>query len=229
VYLPRPSVWLFATFTEGYEAPAPGQFGQGGRPLQPIDSESIEAGIKANILGPRLALTGSYYRIRQTNVAELDTLGFYRQIAEGRSEGVELEAVGSPVRGLEVLAGYAWCDAEITEDLAGFEGNALPNAPRHKANAWARYRFAEPWLRRLMLAAGLVHVSERFVGRDNAVRLPAFSRVDLTASVELLGPRLTLGLVAQNVGDARYVTSGTRVAFFAGPPRRLAVNLGSTF
>jgi iron complex outermembrane receptor protein len=133
------------------------------------------------------------------------------------------------VRGLELLAGYAFCDAEITDDLAGFEGLALPNAPRHKANAWVRYRFPDNRLRRLMLSAGVVHVGDRFATRDNAVRIPAYTRVDLTASVDLLGPRLVLGLVAQNVGDARYVTSGTRAAFFAGPPRRLAASLATAF
>jgi iron complex outermembrane receptor protein len=229
VFLPRPSLSLYATYTEGFEPPAPGQFAEGGRPLEPIESESIEAGVKASLLVSRLSFSGAVYRIRQTNVAELDPAGFYRQIAEGETTGVELEAVGSPVRGLEVLAGYAWCDAEITGDLAGFEGNALPNAPRHKANVWTRYRFAEDRLRRLTLGAGVVHVGERYATRDNAVRVPAYTRVDLTASVELAGPRLTLGLVAQNVGDVRYVTSGTRTAFFAGPPRRLAVSLGSTF
>jgi iron complex outermembrane receptor protein len=162
-------------------------------------------------------------------VAEPDARGFYRQIAEGESTGFELEAAGSPVPGLQLIAGYAFCDAEITEDLAGFEGLALPNAPRHKANAWVRYRFAEPAFRRLALGAGVVHVAERFTTRDNAVRLPAYTRFDATASVELVGPRLVLGFVAQNLGNARYVTSGTRVAFLAGAPRRLAVSLNSRF
>ena len=229
VFLPRPSVSLYASYAQGFEAPAAGQLAEGGGPLQPIDSESLEAGVKASLLGARLALSAAAYRIRQTGVAELDARGFYRQIAEGESTGVELEAVGSPTRGLQLLAGVAWCDAEISEDLSGFGGRALPNAPRHKANAWVRYRFAEPWARRLTLAAGVVHVGERFVTRDNLVKLPAYTRVDLSASVELLGPRLVLGVVAANVGDTRYVTTGTRGAYLAGSPRRVAVSLGSAF
>src|SRR5262249_16841804 len=177
----------------GSAPPARGPSPEGGGPPEPIESSSLEAGVKASILGARLALSGAVYRIRQTNVAELDTAGFYRQIAEGESRGVELEAVGSPARGLELLAGYAWGDAEITRDVAGFAGNALPNAPRHKANAWARYRFAEERLRRLTVALGLVHVGERFTTRDNRVRMPPYTRVDATMRVELVGPRLALG------------------------------------
>lgn len=229
VYLPRPSWSVYASYADGFEPPAPGQFAEGGRPLEPTDSRSLEGGLKANVLAGRLSLAVAAYRIRQTGVAELDPAGFYRQIAEGESTGFEIEAVGSPVPGLEVLAGYAWCRAEITQDLGGFEGKALPNAPRHKANGWVRYRFAQEPYRRLTLGAGLVHVSERFTTRDNAVRLPPYTRVDLTASVELAGPRLVLGLVAENVGDVRYVTSGTRSALFAGPPRRLALALTSAF
>src|SRR5262249_62089234 len=110
-----------------------------------------------------------------------------------------------------------------------FAGNALPNAPRHKANAWLRYRFAEQRLRRLTLAAGVVHVGERYSTRDNLVRMPAYTRVDATASLELVGPKLVLGLVAQHASDTRYVTSGTRGAYIAGPPRRLAVSPPSAF
>jgi iron complex outermembrane receptor protein len=229
VFLPRPSISLFASYSQGYEAPAPGQFAEGGGPLDPIESESFEAGAKASVLGARLALSGSVYRIRQTGVAEADARGFYRQIAEGESTGVELEAVGTPVPGLEVLAGYSWCDARISQDLSGFEENALPLAPRHKANAWVRYRFAPERLRRLTLGAGVLHVSERFATRDNAVRLPPYTRIDLTASLELAGPKLVLGLVATNLADTRYVTSGTRGAFIAGSPRRLAASLTSRF
>src|SRR5262245_5879554 len=229
VFLPRPSFSLFASYSQGFEPPAPGQFGEGGRPLDPIDSESLEAGAKVSLLGARLAVSAAGFRIRQTNVAEADARGFYRQIAEGESTGVEIEVVGSPAPGLEVLAGYAWCDSEITQDLAGFVGKALPSAPRNKANVWVRYRFAEDWLRRLTVSAGLVHVGDRFATRDNVVRVPSYTRVDLTASLQLVGPRLALGLVAENVGNARYITSGNRTVFFAGPPRRLAFSLTSAF
>jgi outer membrane receptor protein involved in Fe transport len=57
--------------------------------------------------------------------------------------GVETELLGSLIAGLGISAGYAWNRTEVTRDAAGFVGRALPNAPRHKANVWARYRFNE--------------------------------------------------------------------------------------
>ena len=80
-----------------------------------------------------------------------------------------------------------------------------------------------------MVAGGVVYVAERFTARDNAVVVPAFTRLDGSASYELAGPRLVLGLVAQNLTDRRYVTSGNGGIFFVGPTRRVAVQLTSMF
>jgi iron complex outermembrane receptor protein len=227
VFRARPMLSIYASYAEGFEPGVPGQFLEDGRALDPVESRSLEAGLKADWLGGRLAASLAGFGIRQTNVPEPDARGFYRQIAEGESRGVEAEIVGNPARGLIVRAGYAWTDAEIAEDAAGFAGNALPNAPEHKANLWARYRLPGR-LERLALAAGVVHVSERFTARDNRVRIPPYTRLDSSALVDLVPSRLELTLVGQNLTNARYVTSET-AGFFAGPPRRLAATLTARF
>ena len=228
-FLPRPDVSLYATYSDGFEAPAPSQFSEDGTLLAPVTSRSYEAGVKTQLLGQRLGFVASGFLIRQTNVPEPDLLGFYRQIGEGRSAGLELEGVGSPVAGLRVRAGYAYTTTEITHDTTGFVGNELPNAPRHKLDLWAHYRFGHHAMRGLAVGGGVVHVSERFTTRDNLVRLPPYTRFDAVASYEVVGPKLVLTLAVQNLTDVRYVTSGTGQVFFAGPPRRLAVSVASTF
>ena len=79
------------------------------------------------------------------------------------------------------------------------------------------------------IAGGVVHVSDRFTGGDNVVVAPVYTRADATAFYEIAGPRLTLGLSAQNLTNRRYVTSGAGRVFFAGPPRRLALQMTSAF
>ena len=157
--------------------------------------------------------------------------GFRRFTADatGPLKGIELEAVGSPVRGLAVRGGYAWTRTEITRDTSGFTGRELPNAPPHKANFWLQYRVPSGALRGLMAGAGVVYVSDRFTSRDNAVRVPAYTRLDATASYALGSPRLTLALAALNLTNALYVTSGTGRIYFVGPPRRLSLTLGALF
>jgi iron complex outermembrane receptor protein len=190
---------------------------------------SFEAGAKADLLNQRISLTGAGFRIRRTNVPEADPRGFYRQIGEGQSHGMELEAVGVLAPGLTTRAGYAWTQTEITRDTLGSVGRELPNAPRHKAHLWVRYRFTHAAVRGLMVAGGAVYESERFTARDNVITAPAYTRLDASSSWPLPGRRLTLGIVVENLTDLRYVRSGAGGVFFAGPPRRLAVQLTSSF
>jgi outer membrane receptor protein involved in Fe transport len=80
-----------------------------------------------------------------------------------------------------------------------------------------------------MIAAGVVHESERFTNRDNMIVAPAYTRFDASSSWELPGRRVTLGVVAENLTDLRYVRSGAGGVFFAGPPRRVAAQMTSSF
>ena len=227
----RPSPWfsVFATYARGFEPPAPGQYLEDGRGLEPAEHESIEGGAKAELGGGLVSVTGAAFHIRRTNVPEADVRGFYRQIGEGESRGIELEMAGSLAPGLGLRGGYAWTSTEVTRDTGGFVGRELPNAPRHKAQIWGRYRVPEGALRSLTASAGIVYVSDRFTGRDNLVVAPAFTRLDTSASYEIPGPRLTLGVVAHNLTNRRYVTSGSGVVFYAAPPRRIAVQLTTAF
>jgi iron complex outermembrane receptor protein len=229
VVLPRPWLSVYSTAARGFEPPTPGQYLEDGRAVVPADNSSIEAGVKADVPGSRLALTGAVYGIRRTNVPEAVTGGFYRQIGEGKSRGIEAGLHGGLVRGLDIDAGYAWTRTEITRDVAGVIGRELPNAPRHKANVWVRYRFPEGRLRHVTLATGVVHVSNRFVAGDNVIIAPAYTRLDASGSYELAGARLKLSAGVQNVANTRYVTSGAGAALYAGAPRRVAFQITSSF
>jgi outer membrane receptor protein involved in Fe transport len=139
----------------------------------------------------------------------------------------ELEVSGTFTPGLGLRGGYSWTDTEITRDSSGFVGFDVPNAPPHKAQLWMSYRFPSRVLNRLMVAGGAVRASSQFTSRDNLVEAPGFTRFDASASYELAGPRLTVGLVAQNLTNRRYVTSGAGTNLYAAPLRRLAVQLRS--
>jgi iron complex outermembrane recepter protein len=229
VILPRPWFSVYSTYTQGFEPPAPGQYLEDGRAPALSENGVVEAGLKADLAGQRLSLTAAGFHIRRTNVPETDPKGFIRQIGEAASRGLEFEAIGTLRPGWSVRSGYAWTETEITRDTSGFVGRELPNAPRHKADLWTRYQFPSGTIRNLMIGAGVVHVSDRFTARDNVVVAPSYTRFDASASCDLAGPRLTLGLVAQNLTDLHYVTSGNGGLLFAGPARRVAVQVTSRF
>jgi iron complex outermembrane receptor protein len=229
VFLARPWLSIYSTYTQGFEPPAPGQYLEDGRAPALSRNSSFEGGVKADLVAQRVSVTAAGFGIQRTNVPEADPRGFTRQIGEARSRGIEVETVGRLVAGLSVRGGYAWTITEITQDSGGVVGRDLPNAPRHKAELWMRYRFARDASRGLMIAAGLVHVSNRFSARDNVIVVPYYTRYDASASYPLAGSRLGVGVVAQNLTNLRYVTSGSGAGYFAGPSRRLAIQVTSAF
>ena len=80
-----------------------------------------------------------------------------------------------------------------------------------------------------MLAGGVVAVASQYTARNNLTVLPSYTRFDASTSYELAGPRLTLALIAQNLPNERYATSGTATTFIAAPLRRVALQLTSVF
>ena len=229
VVLPRPWLSMYSTYAQSFAPPAPGQYLEDGRGLAPSESEMLEGGVKADLYGRRLSATAAVFSIRRTNVAEADARGFYRQIGEAASHGLEVEAVGSIARGLALRGGYSWTNTEITRDTSGFVGRELPNAPPHKAQVWGRYRFTQGGLSGLMLAGGVVSVASQYTARNNLTALPHYTRIDASTSYEFAAPGLKLALIVQNLTNRQYATTGAGATFIAAPLRRMTVELAKRF
>jgi iron complex outermembrane receptor protein len=227
LFRPRASLSVYTSYARGFEPPAPGQYLEGGRPPDLSDHWMVEAGVKGDLPGDRVTAAAAGFYIERSNVPEADPRGFVRPIGAARSRGLELELVGLVAPGLTARAGYAFTDTTITRDALGGLGRELPNAPPHTAHVWLRYRLTEGILSGLMVAGGAVYSSDRFTSRDNLVVAPAYTRFDFTCSKALAGPRLAIGLVAENLTDRRYVRSGANRVLFAAPPRRIALQFSS--
>jgi iron complex outermembrane receptor protein len=227
--LPRQWLSMYTTYAQGLSPPAPGQYRDDGRGLEPSENAMLEAGVKVDLDGQRFTVTTAAFRIRRTNVPEADAQGFYRQIGEAASRGLEVEAVGRIARGLTIRGGHSWTRTEITRDISGFVGRELPNAPRHKTQVWTRYRVARGSRTGPMLAAGVVSVGPQYTSRNNLIAIPGYLRLDASTSYDLAGPRLTVALIGQNLTDRRYATTGAGATFIAAPQRRLALQLTTLF
>jgi iron complex outermembrane receptor protein len=229
VFLPRPWLSLYASWSQGFEPPAADERSEDGRALEPTYSRSVEAGIKMELLNKSLIVTAAGFGMWQTNVAEFDSRGFYRQIGEGASRGIELELSGSPARGLVVRAGYAWDHTEITKDTAGFVGRQLPNAPDDKAELWVNYEARRGAPAPFSLGAGVVYVGQRFGDRANSFRLRAYTRLDATLAWRWRQGVAGLVLAGENLANARYATSASSSYVWVGSPRRVALTLTTSF
>ena len=168
--------------------------------LAPEEFRNLEAGVKWD-LTDALALTAAIYRLDRDNTRATDPVTG-NTVLSGKSltEGVEVSLVGRVTDKLDVSLGYVLQDGEIRATTAAAPaGRKLAQLPRHQASAWGRYNFSK----RFGLGLGLIHQSSQFATISNAVRLPAFTRIDAAAYYDLTDA-VTLQLNVENLTDTDY-------------------------
>lgn len=93
--------------------------------------------------------------------ANWNPTGFYMKGGNDERKGLEVEVLGRVNSNFELIAGYAYIDAQYKEHNAYYEGSAPLNTPKHTANGWARYQFDKGFLNGLSLGAGVYFIGER--------------------------------------------------------------------
>jgi iron complex outermembrane recepter protein len=181
VYQPIPPVSLYASWSRSF-FPL-GDFGDrnaDGTPFEPTTGEQFEVGVKTEFLDGRLAATLALYDITRQNVLtdDPDRPDFRIQVGEQRSQGVELDVAGEILPGWNLIASYAYTDAEITEDNSGNEGNRPNNVPQHSGSFWTTYEIQSGDLQGLGLGAGIFVVGDRSGDLANTFDLPSYVRTD---------------------------------------------------
>src|SRR5690606_3154501 len=119
------------------------------RTFEPEHANQLEFGVKTNLWSDRLTATASFYDIRVSNVVTGDPENPNNSLQGGEveSKGFEIARNASPVKGLNLIAGYAHNDSKV---LDGDEGNVwletgrrpIYSGPSDLVNAWATYTFS---------------------------------------------------------------------------------------
>lgn len=126
-----------------------------------------EAGIKSDWLDKRLRVNVTAYLINNKNMsipvydAQWNPTGFFTKGGNDERKGIEVEVLGRVLESLEVVAGYAYIDAQYKSHASYYEGSAPLNTPKHTANGWIKYGFSERIMKGLSLAAGIYYIGER--------------------------------------------------------------------
>ncbi|MBW8361200.1 MAG: TonB-dependent receptor, partial [Kaistella sp.] len=131
--------------------------------FDPERANQWEAGLKANLIDNRLSLTVSYYDIKVSNKIMPDPLTPNRTVQGGTvfSKGFEFSAVGNPVEGLNLIAGFSKNKSETTEGDPSYIGLRPEEAgPEILANFWANYKVQHGILKDLTAGFGLNYASE---------------------------------------------------------------------
>ncbi len=206
VYQPIKSVSLFASFSQSYN-PDPFSVTVEGTSVKPSVGTQYEVGVKGEFLEQKLSTTLAAYQINKTNVATTDpnNTDFSIALGEVRSRGIELDVAGKILPGWDVIASYAYTNAEITEDTEIPLGTKFVNVPENSASLWTSYEIQQGSLQGLGLGAGIFFVDDRPGDSDNSFELPSYVRTD--AALYYKQNDWKVGLNFQNLFDVDYIRS----------------------
>lgn len=184
-----------------------------GNVFKPTYGKQIEGGIKYQLRGFNALFTAAYFSLTQSNVLTTDPVNanFQVQTGEVRSDGVEVSAVASPVKALNLRASYTHLDPLVTHDNSGLQGKRPAGVPRDIASAWADFTFQNGGLRGFGLGGGGRYLGRQFANTTNTYSIPSTTIFDLNAHYDLgmLTPRLkgwSLAVAATNLTDKIYVS-----------------------
>jgi outer membrane receptor for ferric coprogen and ferric-rhodotorulic acid len=197
----------------------------GGR-LAPLEGKSMEVGVKGS-LDSGLSLTAALFKTEQQNVAEYVGLGANGQSVynglDYKSHGVELQASGQALPGLDLLAGYTY--VRIDDD----EGDrARKYVPTHSFRGLATYRL--PSFPKAKVGTRVSWQGPVESDSNSAVRQNAYALVDLMASYDI-DSHWSTALNFNNVTDRKYLLSLYESATSAnyGAPRNLTASVTWTY
>lgn len=206
----------------------------GGEGLKPTMGEMFEAGVKYQPPGMNSFVQVAAFQITQSDVAASDTAhtGYYTQIGEIRSRGIEVEARASLTENLDLIGTYAYTQATITQSTtADAVGKDAPSVPRNMASLWADYTIGRGAFEGLGLGGGLRYIDTTPGNETNTFRVPAFTLYDAAIRYDLgaVSEKMKGASVALNVSnlfDKEYIAScSSETSCFYGLRRTVIASL----
>jgi len=112
---------------------------------------------------------------------------------------------GEILPGWNIIAGYAYTDARITQDNSLPIGNRLNNVPEHSLSLWTTYELQKGNLQGLGFGLGLFYLGDRQGDLANSFNLPSYLRTD--AAIFYKRDRFRAALNIRNLFDLKYFES----------------------
>ncbi|WP_278069098.1 TonB-dependent receptor plug domain-containing protein [Brevundimonas sanguinis] len=205
---------LRANWGQGFRAPGLYELYSeyGSLDLQPEEAESWEIGVEQRLFD-RAVVSATYFQrdsdneINYANCLPGDAHpicsqpygGYYQNIQKAETKGVELIGRLDVTERLHLNANYTWTDAKNA--VGDHEGKRLRLRPEHMGNLAADY----DWAFGLKTGLSVRYVGETFNDLANAVKVDAFTLVDLRASYPIDDNLEVYGRI-ENAFDEDYQT-----------------------
>jgi iron complex outermembrane recepter protein len=205
VYKPISQLSLYASYSSSF---FPNTFARSvdDEFFDPQEGTQYEIGVKAEI-DQKLSATLAYFDTTITNVLteDISSPGFSVQTGEQNSKGVELSVAGEILPGWNVIGGYVYNDAKVTEDNVIEVGNRLNNVPEHAISLATNYEIQEGDYKGLGVGLEIYFVGDRQGDIDNTFEVPGYTRTD--ASIFYNRGKFRTALNFRNLFDIDYFES----------------------
>ncbi|MEM9683449.1 MAG: TonB-dependent siderophore receptor [Pseudomonadota bacterium] len=204
VYRPLEPVSLYANYSQSFQPTSATD--ASGDILPPEEGEGFEAGVKVDFVRDRLSSTLAFFNITKSNVATGDPVFPFASVATGeqRSRGFDVDLTGEILPGWNVIASYAFIDAEVTKDNdPTLVGNNVAGVPRHSGSVWTTYEFQGGPLKGLGGGIGFNYVGERPGDLANSFDVDGY--VIANAGLSYRWRNWQLRLNAENLFDTDYI------------------------
>ncbi|WP_414577323.1 TonB-dependent siderophore receptor [Anabaena sp. CCY 9402-a] len=226
VYQPSQAISLYANYSRSFQQVTGTSFEN--TLFKPERGTQYEVGMKVDWT-ENLSSTLALYQITRANVLTTDQRdpsgNTSIQTGEQRSRGVELDITGEIAPGWKIIGGYAYTDAQVTEDNDIPVGNRINNVPEHAFSLWSTYELQQGNLQGLGFGLGLFYVGERQGNLDNSFSLPSYLRTDAALFYRKNNFRAALNV--QNLFDNEYFEAGeSLLRVYPGAPRTVKFTLG---
>ncbi|MDO4763392.1 MAG: TonB-dependent receptor [Flavobacteriaceae bacterium] len=206
-----------------------------------------EAGVKTDWFDEKLKFNVNLYHQKIANLSYniTDIAGkatkFYGLAGDLTRKGVEIDLIGKILPELEIMAGYAYIDAQYQNSPSFVDGARPFMMPNHTANAWLNYKVREGALQGFNIGGGVYYIGERpineSVKNSNVVHdtksatpfmLKAFTTIN--AQIGYTYRNASIKIFANNLTDSIGYEAYYRGGFLNRmTPRHFAVQLNYKF
>ncbi len=208
---PQANLSIYASYAKGFLPQSGDQFTLLAANTVTLDPEafrSLEAGVKWEV-NSGLSLTGAVFQIDRSNTRVSDPAnpGFFLVSGKSRVRGFEAAVNGRVMPDWQLSLGWSHQTGEILSAITSGTspipvGRKLDKLPEDQISLWSRYDVSS----KLGLGLGMIHQSSQFATISNAVRVPAFARIDAAIFHEV-NKAFSLQLNLENVTGSRYYPS----------------------
>jgi iron complex outermembrane receptor protein len=182
----------------------------------PSSGESIEAGVKATVLGGKLTISADVFRSTLNNMLIFDTTSYLPTLADGAFtyRGAELDVTGQLARGLNATFSYTYSHID---EPSGLDPRSMPY---HAGTAWLNYDLQGETLRGWGGGIGLQSRSAYYGATSLGERgkVPGNLKTDLTVYYHAKDWTATLGI--KNLFDRTIYQPNGSIRVAVAPDRQ---------